>query len=42
MENIMDTLTPRPPFNPKRKNKAVDFGTPTFVDSIKATKLKLK
>ncbi len=38
--NIMDTLTPKPPFNPARKNKAVDFGKPKFV-SLKAKKLRV-
>lgn len=31
MENLMDTLTPKPPFDPSKKNQAVDFGTPRYV-----------
>lgn len=40
MKNIMDVLTPKPPFDPKRKNTLVDFGTPKRV--IKSKSLKLK
>lgn len=40
--NIMDTLTPKPSFDPKRKNKAVDFSKIKKVNTIKATNIKLK
>lgn len=33
--NIMDTLAPRPPFNPAKKNNSVDFGTPKVVNTLK-------
>lgn len=42
MENIMDILTPKPPFDPKKKNKVFAVGKPVPVDSIHATSLKLK
>lgn len=35
----MDILTPKPPFDPKRKNNAVDFGKPKFVNAMKAKQL---
>lgn len=34
MKNIMDTLTPKPP--QQKKRGAIDFGTPKFVNAIKA------
>lgn len=39
--NIMNLLTPKPPFNPKRKNQAVKFNTKP-VNTVKATVIKLK
>lgn len=38
--NIMDILTPWPPFDPKRKNEAVKF-TPKYVNIMKAKNIKL-
>lgn len=40
--NIMDTLTPKPPFDPAKKNEAVKFGTPKFVNAMKATTVFIK
>lgn len=37
----MDTLTPKPPFNPARKNQAVKF-TPKYVNIMKTQSFKLK
>lgn len=37
--NIMDVLTPKPSFNPKRKNNAVKFNKPIHVTTNKAKKL---
>lgn len=42
MENIMNTLTPKPPFDPNRKNKAVDFGNWKKVNTNKAQTFKVK
>lgn len=36
--NIMDTLAPKPPFNPTRKNQAVKFGKPKAVHTNTAEK----
>lgn len=41
MENIMNTLTPKPPFDPKRKNNVTPIKW-SQVNTNKATKLKVK
>lgn len=42
MINIMDTLTPYPPFDPASKNNAVYCGNPTPVNVMVATSLSKK
>lgn len=39
--NIMDILTPTPPFDPRKKNEAVKFVVPKYVPNLLATKLKV-
>lgn len=41
MENIMDILTPKPPFPPDRKNTVTPIKW-SQVNTNKATKLKVK
>lgn len=42
MNNIMNTLTPQPPFDARKKNVAVNFGKPKFVNAMTATNIPLK
>ena len=42
MENIMDTLTPRPPFDPRRKNQSVQFHPILIADTNKYQRLSQK
>ncbi len=37
MNNIMDTLTPKPPFDASHKNQVIKLGKPKFVNASKAT-----